>query len=166
MKENLDRIDFEILEALQKKGRLSNKELAAKVDLAASTCLERVRKLEAAGVLTGYHAEVDPGALGIGLQALIAVRLQKHSRDLFEDFRSYALSLPQVLATFHVAGEHDFLLHVGVEDAEALRDLALDGFTTRPEVAHLETSLIFEYARTWQLPASATPAEQDDALDR
>jgi DNA-binding Lrp family transcriptional regulator len=149
---DLDRIDFEILAALRRDGRLSNKELAAHVDLAASTCLERVRKLHEAGVLEGYHAQVNHKALGIRLQAMIAVRLQKHSRDLVDDFRSYALTLPQVLSIFHVAGEHDFLIHVAVSDAESLRDLALDQFTTRPEVEQLETSLIFEHARTWQLP--------------
>ncbi len=157
MNDNLDRIDCEILSALQQEGRLSNKELAARVELAPSTCLERVRRLEADGVIVGYHAQVDPRALGIRLQALIAVRLQKHSRDLVDDFRSYALSLPEVLSIFHVAGEHDFLLHVAVGDAEALRDLALDRFTTRPEVAHLETSLIFEHAQTWQVPNRRPP---------
>lgn len=153
MPASLDRIDFEILTALQEDGRLSNKELAARVDLAASTCLERVRKLHDEGVLVGYHAEVDPRALGIRLEAMIAVRLQKHSRDLVEEFRSYVLTLPEVLSIYHVGGEHDFLIHVAVSDAESLRDLALDRFTTRPEVDHMETSLIFEHARNWQLPA-------------
>ncbi len=152
MTATLDRIDFEILAALQEDGRLSNKELAAHVDLAPSTCLERVRKLHEQGVLVGYHAQVNPRAMGIRLQAMIAVRLQKHSRDLVEEFRSYVLSLPEVLSTFHVTGEHDFLIHVAVSDAEHLRDLALDRFTTRPEVDQLETALIFEHARTWQLP--------------
>ncbi|QDG53283.1 Lrp/AsnC family transcriptional regulator [Persicimonas caeni] len=159
MATNLDRIDFEILAALQEEGRLSNKELAARVDLAPSTCLERVRKLHDEGVLEGYHAQVNPKALGIRLQAMIAVRLQKHSRDLVGEFRSYVLSLPEVLSTFHVTGEHDFLIHVAVRDAEHLRDLALDRFTTRPEVDQLETSLIFEHARTWQLP---NLVERDD----
>lgn len=149
---NLDRIDLEILAALQEDGRLSNKELAAHVDLAPSTCLERVRKLHEEGILEGYHAQVDPKSLGIRLQAMIAVRLQKHSRDLVDEFRGYVLSLPEVLSTFHVAGEHDFLIHVAVRDAEHLRDLALDRFTTRSEVAQLETSLIFEHARNWRLP--------------
>ncbi len=154
MKTTLDRIDFEILAALREDGRLSNKELAARVELAASTCLERVRKLHEAGVLVGYHAEIDPKALGIRIQAMIAVRLQKHSRDLVEEFRAYVLTLPEVMSIYHVGGEHDFLIHVAVSDAEALRDLALDRFTTRPEVEHMETSLIFEHARNWQLPTA------------
>jgi DNA-binding Lrp family transcriptional regulator len=160
MSEDLDRIDFEILSALQQDGRLSNKELAAHVDLAPSSCLERVRKLRERGVIRGYHAEVDPAALGIRLQALIAVRLQKHSRELVDDFRDYVMSLSEVLSIFHVAGEHDFLVHVAVADAESLRNLALDRFTTRPEVEQLETSLIFEHAQTWQIPNFAQDAQQ------
>jgi DNA-binding Lrp family transcriptional regulator len=70
----LDRIDFAILAALQNDGRLTNKELAGRVGLAPSSCLERVRRLREAGTLRGSHAEVDPAVLGIGLQALLAVR--------------------------------------------------------------------------------------------
>jgi DNA-binding Lrp family transcriptional regulator len=81
-KSSIDRIDGRILDELQKNARLSNKELAGRVGLAPSSCLERVRRLRRDGVPRGFHAEVDPGALGIGLQALIAVRLARHSRDL------------------------------------------------------------------------------------
>ena len=74
----LDRLDCQIVDALQRNARLSNKELAAKVGLAASSCLERVRRLGRERVFVGFHAEVDPGALGVGLQAMIAVRLRRH----------------------------------------------------------------------------------------
>jgi DNA-binding Lrp family transcriptional regulator len=144
-----------LVTALQKNARLSNKELAAAVGLAPSTCLERVRKLRAAGVLTGFHAEVDPSALGIGLQALVAVRLQRHSRTLVEGFRAHALTLPEVVAVYHVAGATDFLVHVAVRDADHLRNLTMDAFTTRREVAHIETSLIFGYTRAPMLPVPA-----------
>lgn len=155
----LDRIDFAILSALQKNARISNKELAAQVGLAPSSCLERVRRLAADGVLRGSHAEVDPKALGVGLQAMIAVRLSRHSRELVEAFREHALGLPEVLALYHLAGANDFLVHVAVRDSDGLRDLALTAFTTRPEVAHLETALIFEHARGSELPCLAEPDE-------
>jgi DNA-binding Lrp family transcriptional regulator len=76
----LDRIDFALLAALQKDARLSNKELAARVALAPSSCLERVRRLREEGVLTGFRAQVDPRALGIAMQALVFVRLARHAR--------------------------------------------------------------------------------------
>ena len=148
----MDSIDRMIVTALQKDGRLSNKELAARVGLAPSSCLERVRKLHNAGVLLGYHAEISAEALGIGLQAMIAVQLRQHSRELVDAFYAFALGLHEVVAVYHVAGSHDFLVHVAVQDALQLRDFALDRMTTRPEVRHIETSLIFDCARDPVLP--------------
>lgn len=148
----LDRIDCAIINHLQKDARLSNKELATMVALAPSSCLARVQRLRAEGILLGAHAEVDPEALGIGLQALIAVQLRQHSRAQVKAFWKHVLALPETLAVFHVAGSHDFQVHVAVRDAHHLRDLALDAFTTRIEVAHIETSLIFECTRTGKMP--------------
>lgn len=152
MEIELDRIDYEILDHLQKDARHSNKELAAAVGLAPSSCLARVQRLREANVLRGFHADVDPEALGIGLQALIAVQLQKHSRPKVKAFWKHLLGLPEVLAVFHVTGEYDFQVHVAVRDAHHLRDLALDAFTTRPEVARIATSLIFESRRKPAMP--------------
>jgi len=149
---HLDRIDCDILNLLQKDARLSNKELAAAVGLAPSSCLARVQRLRSEGVLRGAHAEVDPQALGVGLQALIAVQLRQHSRAQVKAFWKHALGLPEVLSVFHVAGTHDFQVHVAVRDAHHLRDLALDAFTTRTEVAHIQTSLIFEWAKGQVMP--------------
>jgi len=148
----LDRIDFAILTILQKNGRISNKRLAERVGLAPSTCLERVRRLVRNGVIRGFRAEVEPGSLGVGLQAIIAVRLRQHSRELVDAFRDYVLGLPEVRYVYHVAGADDFLIHVAVQGSDELRDLALDAFTTRPEVDRIETRLIFEHTATWRLP--------------
>lgn len=155
----LDRIDFEILSALQKNARLSNKELAARVGLAPSSCLERVRRLAEEEILRGSHAEVDPEALGIGLQAMIFVQLTRHSREMVESFRQHALSVPQVVALYHVAGSNDFLVHVVAHDSHGLRELAMTAFTTRPEVARIETHLIFEHRRSPELPRLVEPEE-------
>jgi len=151
-KPTLDRIDVAILVALQKNARLSNKELAGRVNLAPSSCLERVRRLREAGVLLGFHADVDPATLGIEIQALVAVRLQRHSRDLVDAFQAHLTALPEAVAFFHLAGENDFLIHVAVRDTEHLRIVILDAFTARPEVAHVETSLIFGHKNFHVLP--------------
>ena len=152
MKIPLDQIDFAILENLQNNARLSNKELANRVHLAPSSCLERVRRLTGAGVFRGFHAEVDPAALGQALQAMITVRLRRHSRRDVVAFRAHLLALPEVLALFHVGGSYDFVVHVVVQDSNHLRDLAMDAFTARPEVGQMETHIIFEYARSPTLP--------------
>jgi DNA-binding Lrp family transcriptional regulator len=144
----LDRTDHEIVAALRQNARLTNKELAGRVGLAESSCLERVRRLVGSGVLRGFHAEVDLKALGVGLQALVAVRLSRHTSAAVEAFRRSMLALPEAIAVFHVAGATDFLVHVAVRDSDELRDLVMRAFTSRPEVAHVETSLIYEHART------------------
>ena len=143
----IDRIDRSILAYLQHDARISNKELAGKVGLAPSSCLARVRRLEASGALLGYHAEVDPRVYGVRLEALIAIRLEKHARNAIAAFERHIVTLPEVRGVFHVAGANDYLVHVAVRDAEQLRDFALATFATRPEVAHMETSLIFSHQR-------------------
>lgn len=143
----LDRIDREILAALQKDARLANNALAAQVGVAPSTCLERVRSLRARGILRGFHADVALNPLSRGLEAIVAVRVRAHARALVEQFRAHALGLPEVVQVFHVTGADDFLLHVAVRDTDALRDFVLDHLAARPEVAHVETRVVYEHAR-------------------
>lgn len=149
---HLDRTDFEILRHLRKNARLPNKDLAARVGVAPSTALERVRRLREARVLQGFHAEIAPGAIGIGLQAMVAVRLARHSRPQVEAFHAHLLGLPEVLCLYHVAGDDDFLVHVGVRDSDHLRDFAMSALTSREEVAHIQTHLIFVFQRNPDLP--------------
>lgn len=155
---DLDRTDCAILTQLQNNARLSNKELAAAVGVAPSTCLERVRRLQARGVLRGYHADVSPAAVGVGLQAMVAVRLTQHDRPRVEAFQAHALGLPEVVQVYHIAGANDFLVHVAVRDAEHLRDLVLTAFTERPEVARIETALLFAHHRSPGLPILTEPS--------
>jgi DNA-binding Lrp family transcriptional regulator len=145
--ERLDRMDQTIVAALQNDARISNKELAGVVGLAQSTCLERVRALRARGVLRGFHAEVDRATLGRSLEAIVSVRVRPHSRANVDAFWSYVLELPEVIEVFHVAGAADFLVHVGVADMDGLRDFVLDRLTVRPEVAHVESHLIYAQRR-------------------
>lgn len=152
MRRPLDRIDCEIIRALQNNARQTNKQLAETVNLAPSSCLERVRRLQADGVLRGFHAVVDPTALGIGLEAMIAIQLTSHTREDVRSFHDYAMTVPEVVGLYHVTGARDFMVHVAVRDADHLRDMAMDAFTTRPEVARLETSLIFERLEKPGLP--------------
>lgn len=155
----LDRTDFALIRLLRKNARMPNKDLAEAVGIAPSTALERVRRLRSERAILGYHAEVAPAAVGIGLQAMVAVRLARHSRALVESFHDHLLALPEVLSFYHLAGADDFLVHVGMRDSDHLRDFALSAFTEREEVAHIETRLIFEFRRNPELPVYATPEE-------
>jgi DNA-binding Lrp family transcriptional regulator len=153
----LDRIDYQIVGLLRKNARLSNKEVARQVGLAPSTCLVRTRMLQQSGAITGFKAEVNPLALGVGLQAMIAVRLKRHFKPDVEAFRQHALDLPEVVRLYHVAGPIDFMCHVWARDPEHLRDLAMTAFTAREEVSHIETELIFEHVSCRDLPAFLNP---------
>jgi DNA-binding Lrp family transcriptional regulator len=148
----LDRTDDAIVAALQNNGRLSNKELAARVGLAPSSCLQRVRRLFERGVVRGVHADVDPRALGIGMQALIALRLRRHSRASALGLKRHLLTRPEVVTVFNLTGAEDFLVHVAVRDSQHLYDFALDALATRPEVEHINTSLVFDLVTRRALP--------------
>jgi DNA-binding Lrp family transcriptional regulator len=137
---------------MQENARRSNKELAAAVGIAPSTCSERVRRLEDAGILRGYTASVNPAALGITMHAMLAVRLRRHNASEVDTFRDHVMAMPEVVEVSHVTGRNDFLVQVVVRDAAHLRDLAVTGFTSLPEVAHIETSLMFDHVTKQGLP--------------
>src|SRR3546814_14335243 len=100
----LDRTDVTLIRLLRNNARTPNNALAEQVGIAASTALQRVRHLQASGAILGYHADVAPAAVGIGLQAMVAARLTRHSRALVGSFHDHLLSLPAVLSLFHLAG--------------------------------------------------------------
>lgn len=127
---------------------MPNNALASVVGIAPSTCLARVRALRGSGVIRGFHAEVDFAALGRGLQAMVAVRMQSGARNRLAAFAQRIVARPEVLDVYFVAGADDFLVHVAVEDTDALREFVLEQLSAHPEVALTETSLIFEHVRT------------------
>jgi DNA-binding Lrp family transcriptional regulator len=149
---SLDRTDFGLLQALQQDARMTNKELAASVGVSASTCLERVRRLRQSGVLRGYYADVDPAAVGIQVQAMVSVQLAKHALVSFDSLRDHLLSIPEVVSVYLLAGAQDFLVHVVANSVNHLRDVVSENFAARDDVAHIETSLIFDHARSHELP--------------
>ena len=174
---NLDQLDLDILAHLFRDAGMTNKDLAALVGVAPSTCLERVRKLQQDGVLKGAHCEVDYQALGGHIQAMVSLQLARHSRQIMAAFRDAILALPEVISLFHMGGKDDFLVHLCVADTEHLRNFVcdhftsreevvhlcvsdtahlrnfvFDHFTSREEVVHLETSLVFEHKFSRSLP--------------
>lgn len=141
----LDEVDRAILRILAEDARLPNNAIAERVGIAPSTCHARIRALRERGVIRGFHADLNPAALGLGLQAMIAVRLNAHTKDQIQAFVRDVPRLPGVVSAFHVAGADDYLLHVAVRDSDALRDFVLDHLTGHPAVRHTETSLIFAH---------------------
>jgi DNA-binding Lrp family transcriptional regulator len=143
----LDAVDRQLIALLAGDARLPNNALAERVGIAASTCLARVRALRQSGVIRGFHADVDPVALGRGLQAMIAVRLQSHARGHIPAFMAKIATLPEVINVFFLGGADDFLVHIAATDTEDLRHFVVVNLSSDPDVALTETSLIFEHLR-------------------
>jgi DNA-binding Lrp family transcriptional regulator len=151
----LDRIDFEIVRALTKDARMSNKQIAAAVGLAQSTCLERIRSLRERGVLRGAHAEVDLAALGVGFEALLMVQLAKLGRDQVDRFVRSTAAAREVRSVFLITGRHDLVVHVAVETMDRLKQVISDRFHRHACVLRVETSMIFDHRVHHDLPVSS-----------
>jgi DNA-binding Lrp family transcriptional regulator len=143
----LDDIDLQILSLLVTDARTPNNALAERVGIAASTCLNRVRAMRENGVIRGYHADIDPAALGRPIQAMIAVRLQPHARSRIGEFSGRVIRLPEVLSVFFLGGAMDFNIHIAAASTQNLRDFVVVNLSGNQDVAHTETSLIFEHLR-------------------
>src|SRR2546425_7285607 len=117
----LDAIDLKILDALQRDGRLPNVALAKAVGLSPTPCAERVRALEAVGIITGYAASLDAERLDLGLLVFIEIAIDRTSEDAFEQFRQAMQAIPQVQECHMVAGGFDYLVKVRVKDMVAYR---------------------------------------------
>ncbi len=155
----LDRISFDLLALLTKDARLSNKQLAAAVGLAPSTCHERLKQLRDSGLLRGAHAEVDLRQLGLGMEALVHIELARHQRDAVDNFVARLNQVPEIRQTFLLAGRFDLLAHVAIRDMEHLKNLAYDHFTSDHGVVRIETSVVFEsWAQRDRLPAAPPDA--------
>jgi DNA-binding Lrp family transcriptional regulator len=144
---NLDWLDTRIVDELQKDARIPLRDLADILGVAASTCSERIRRLQRRAVITGFHADVDLDALGRPVQALVTTQVRPLNRQLIEQFREDVLSMPEVMAVFVLAGGDDFLLHVGVRDVNQLHSFIVDKLSTRREVTQFRSSLIFTHGR-------------------
>ncbi|GAB3916605.1 transcriptional regulator [Microlunatus endophyticus] len=158
----LDSVDWEILDILQNDATTPNKEIAARVGVAPSTCLERIRRLRSAGVISAIRAVIDPEAIGRGVQAFLAIQIRPHSRETANDFARQALDLPETIALYNVAGGDDYLVHVAVTDSAALQSLIIDRMLAIQQVAHCRTQLIFgePWTSVIQRSDSAGPASR------
>jgi len=144
MQPNIDEIDKRLLAELQADARRTNKALAAAVGLAPSTTLARIRDLEARGVIRGYHADIDPVAVGRNVEALISVRLLPKTGDLVNRFVNGLLELDDVVSVTLLTGPYDILVHVSVGDIAELRAVVLNRIASFDGVVDEQTMIIFE----------------------
>jgi Lrp/AsnC family leucine-responsive transcriptional regulator len=136
----LDAIDVRILHALQTEGRLSNVELAETVGLSPSPCLRRVRMLEDAGIIQGYHAMLDRGGVGLGLTVFVGVKVAHHQQENATGFWEAVQALPEVVTCHLVSGEADFLLQVVVPDLARYERFLLGTLLKLPGVSDVRSN--------------------------
>ena len=144
---DLDDVDRRILALLHADARLPNSAVAEAVGIAQSTCHGRVRRLQDVGVIRGFHADIDPAAIGLPLQAMISVSLQAGARGKIRKFVEQIRTRPQVIDVYFLAGADDFILHVAARDTDDLRSFVVDNLNADADVAGTQTSLIFEHLR-------------------
>ena len=138
----LDQIDKKILTLLQERGRITNSELSKQVGLSAASALERVKKLERRCVIKGYHASLDPAAVGIGLVILVEVTLARHQHDAIVRFVEAIQGVDEILACYHVTGRADYLLRVVAKDIPSYEMFVLETLSALPGVQHLESMMV------------------------
>jgi len=141
----IDEIDRRILNLLQENARTSNAEIARQIDMAPSAVLERIRRLEAKGVIQGYEARINPEALGLGLLAFVFVR----SNDMSDETKTAAAlaAFPEVQEVHHIAGEDCFVLKVRVQDAKSLGRLLRERISAIATVRSTRTTVVLETMR-------------------
>jgi len=137
----LDRIDRRILHDLQENGRITNVELARRAGISAPPCLRRVRALEQAGYIRGYHADLEPKALGFNVTVFAHVGLSSQAEPDLEAFKDLARQWPEVRECHMLAGETDFLLKVVAKDWDAYQDFLTTRLTAAPNVSHVKSAL-------------------------
>ncbi|GHU12966.1 AsnC family transcriptional regulator [Betaproteobacteria bacterium] len=140
-----DRYDQQILELLQREGRISNQDLADRVSLSPSACLRRVRTLEESGLITGYRALLDPRPLGLSLMALLHISMDRHTPERFAHFEAEVAKIDAVLECLLITGQAaDYQLKVVISDMDAYRELLLQRITRISGVAGVHTSFVLQ----------------------
>jgi len=143
----LDEIDRKILAELQGDGRMTNVELARRVGISAPPCLRRVRALEEAGAIRGYHADVAPRALGFEVAVFAMVRLHSQSERDLSAFEALARSWPLVRECHMLNGEIDFILKCVAPDLSSFQQFLTQSLTAAENVASVKTSLVIRCAK-------------------
>ena len=139
---DIDQFDLAILRALQRDGSLTNAALAETVCLSASQVSRRRAALEADGIIEGYRARLDAGALGYGLRAITRVNLAAHSAHSNETFSTFVRGKPQVRSAYSVSGDADYILHIHVRDLEAFADFVHRHLLPHPDVQHVRSEIV------------------------
>ncbi len=152
----LDKIDRHILRLLQRDGRMAMKELSEQVGLSITPCIERVKRMERDGVITGYYARVSPAAVGVNLLVFVEITLNQKSAKTFEQFRHEVLRIPEVMECHLVSGDFDYLIKARIREMAEYRTLLGDMLLQLPGAAQSKSYVVMEEIKeTLELPLAA-----------
>jgi Lrp/AsnC family leucine-responsive transcriptional regulator len=140
----LDKLDRHILRILQQEGRISMKDLGERVGLSVTPCIERVKRMERDGVITGYYAKVDAAALGARLLVFVEITLNQKSASAFEQFRREVLRIPEVQECHLVSGDFDYLIKARIHEMAEYRKLLGDMLLQLPGAAQSKSYVVME----------------------
>jgi DNA-binding Lrp family transcriptional regulator len=142
MKIKLDAIDRKILELLQRNSNITNAQLAQEVGLSPAPTLERVKKLETAGVIKSYHAVVDTASVGLGVSTFVMASLKGHNKENITKFISAISVIPEIVECHHLTGEADFILKIVAPDIPSYQKLMLEQVSNIEVVDNLQSMVI------------------------
>jgi len=151
----MDEIDKHLLEILQREGRLSNAELARRINLSPPATHARLRRLEELGYIRGYVALLDREKAGYDMLCFVHISLQVHQPEQVEGVRAAIRQMPEVMECHHVTGEYDYLLKVVIRNRKDLERFVLERLTPVPGVARIHTSLVLSEVKS----STALPLE-------
>lgn len=146
----IDGMDRKILNALQKDGRITNLDLSEMVGLSPTATSERVKRLTRDGYIVGYHAELSPDHLGLGLTVFVEVKLERTTTDVFEAFANSTRRFDEIAECYLVAGGFDYLIKARVKDMNAYRSFLSDVIVQLPGVRETHTYAVIEDVKTGQ----------------
>ncbi|MDD9896256.1 MAG: Lrp/AsnC ligand binding domain-containing protein [Gammaproteobacteria bacterium] len=156
----LNQIDRQILQELQMDGRITYAELARRVGLSTSPCLERVRRMEREGIIRGYTTLLNPGCLGANLIVIVQIRLKRTSQNIFEKFKEAAVRLEEVQECYLISGNFDYLIKARVPDMEAYRQFLGSSLLSLPGVQESTSYVVMELVKeTLNIPITETSAK-------
>jgi Lrp/AsnC family transcriptional regulator, leucine-responsive regulatory protein len=142
MERNLDEVDRELLNHLQENARITNAELARRVDLSPPGLQKRVRKLEKAGIIDQYVTILNPETVGYDMLCFVQITLVRHKSEFLQNFMQVLQDIPEVLEAYHITGEYDYLLKVVIRNRKHLEEFILETLSPLPGMDKVRTSLV------------------------
>ncbi len=160
----LDKVDFQILDILQREGRISNAELARRISRSQPATHARLKRLEQSGLIRAYMALLDREMLGFEMLCFVHVTLEKHQPDHVKNFHASVAQMPEVTECYHVTGDYDYLLKVVMRHRREMEDFLVDKLSRISGVGRIHTSVVLrEVKETYALPLLA-PTDEAEAV--